>query len=207
MFTRAFWLAAIERAVKTFGQAAAALLLGDGLGLLDADWAAVANLAGMAAAISLLTSLGSLAAGPGGSPSLVTGPADVMVARAADAAYALSGAARAALRSGLPVAPEQAREVQVQADQLRRLAAGRLPLDTPRNRWRTAFLVVTALAIGMELTAAADHNPDTEPWTDLIVTYVPGEAIMATIGALSLWLIVHFGRRIRRRALAQRVSR
>ena len=69
MFTLAFFRAAVERAVKTLAQTAAALLVADGTGLLDTDWVTVASVAGMAAVVSLLTSIGSGAV-TGGSPSL-----------------------------------------------------------------------------------------------------------------------------------------
>lgn len=64
-----------------------------------------------------------------------------------------------------------------------------------RNRWRVAFLGVTALAIVLELVASFDGNPNTDPWTDLIVAYVPGEVTAVVLGGLCLWLLVHFGLR------------
>lgn len=64
IFDPAFMKAAAERAVKTFAQAAAAILVGNGTGLLDTDWVGTASVAGMAALLSLLTSVGS--AGSGG---------------------------------------------------------------------------------------------------------------------------------------------
>ena len=70
IFTRAFWRAATERAVKTTAQTGAALLVGSGAGLVDADWLAVASVAGMAGLVSLLTSIGSDAATGGTGPSL-----------------------------------------------------------------------------------------------------------------------------------------
>lgn len=69
MFTKAFWRAVAERAIKTFAQAAAALLVADGTGLLDTDWQAAASVAGMAAVVSVLTSVGSGKIG-GDGPSL-----------------------------------------------------------------------------------------------------------------------------------------
>lgn len=62
MWTRAFWLAVIERAVKTFAQSLAALLAADGLGLFDIDWAALLSAAGLTTLASVLTSFGSGAA-------------------------------------------------------------------------------------------------------------------------------------------------
>lgn len=70
IWTRAFWKAATERAVKTAAQTEAALLTANGTGLLDADWITGLSVAGMAGVISLLTSIGSDAATKGG-PSLV----------------------------------------------------------------------------------------------------------------------------------------
>ena len=70
MFTGLFWRATFERGVKTFAQAAVAVLVGSGVGLLDADWAATASVAGMAALLSVLSSIGSDLATDGAGPSL-----------------------------------------------------------------------------------------------------------------------------------------
>lgn len=86
IWTSDFWRAAIERSVKTFAQTAAALAVGSGAGLIDTDWLTLASVSGMAALVSLLTSVGSDAL-TGGGPSLtsaevvagtvsVTAPAD-----------------------------------------------------------------------------------------------------------------------------------
>lgn len=69
MLNKAFFLAVIERAVKTFAQSAAALLVAAGTGLLDADWLQILSVAGMAAVVSVLTSVGTGAA-TDGSPSV-----------------------------------------------------------------------------------------------------------------------------------------
>ena len=71
MFTVLFWKAAGERAVKTFAQTAAALLVAAGTGLLDSDWQTTGSVAGMAALLSVLTSVGSAGMGNPG-PSLTT---------------------------------------------------------------------------------------------------------------------------------------
>lgn len=65
---------------------------------------------------------------------------------------------------------------------------------TFRQYWILLFLSLTGLVIAMELLAACDNNPDTVPWTALIVEYINVEIAMFLIGGLSLWLIVHFGR-------------
>ena len=65
-----FWKSLLERAVKTFCQAALALLVGDGLTLLSVDWPTVASVAGLAAVVSVLTSIASAPFGPSDSPSL-----------------------------------------------------------------------------------------------------------------------------------------
>lgn len=71
MWTAAFWKAAAERSVKTFAQALLAVMTADGFGLLDADWVARLSAAGMAAALSLLASIGSSGVGDSG-PSLAS---------------------------------------------------------------------------------------------------------------------------------------
>ena len=57
LLTAAFWLAAGERAVKTFAQSAVALLTAGGLGVLEVDWLAVLSVAGLALVVSVLTSI------------------------------------------------------------------------------------------------------------------------------------------------------
>lgn len=69
MWTLRFWQSVFERAIKTFCQAAAALLLGDGMGITDVNWLSVASIAGLAFVISVLTSIGS-AGLTDGNPSL-----------------------------------------------------------------------------------------------------------------------------------------
>lgn len=73
-----------------------------------------------------------------------------------------------------------------------------------RSGWRWAFLGLTVVVLVMEGVAAWDGNDHTDPWTDLLVEYVPGEVIFAMIGALMLWLPVHFGIRILRKRKAEK---
>jgi len=69
MWSKTFALAVLERAIKTFAQSAAALLVAAGTGLLDADWVQIASVSGMAAVVSVLTSVGTGAV-TDGSPSV-----------------------------------------------------------------------------------------------------------------------------------------
>lgn len=72
-----------------------------------------------------------------------------------------------------------------------------------RSAWRWAFLSLTAVVLGMELWAGFDGSDQTDPWTDMIVTYVPGEVTAVAVGGLSLWLVVHFGLRYWRKHRAE----
>lgn len=55
------WLkAAGIRAIKTVAQTAVSMLSGDLLGVMEADWLAVASVAAMAGIVSLLTSVAGL---------------------------------------------------------------------------------------------------------------------------------------------------
>ena len=71
---------------------------------------------------------------------------------------------------------------------------------SPVARWRWAFLGLTTLVVGMEIWASVDGDPATDPWTDLIVEYIPLEVTALAIGGLSLWLAVHFWRRYTRKS-------
>ncbi len=64
-----FAKAALERAVKTFAQSAVALITANATGLLDVDWAQLASVSGLAALVSILTSIASAPIG-GDGPSL-----------------------------------------------------------------------------------------------------------------------------------------
>lgn len=68
MFTKSFWQDMLVRAVKTFAQSLAALLVADGTDLLNTDWGGRLSVAGMAALVSTLTTLASGAAT--GSPAI-----------------------------------------------------------------------------------------------------------------------------------------
>ena len=65
-----FAAATAERAIKTFAQTEASLLIAGGTGLFDTDWRAGLGVSGMAAVLSVLTSIGSSKIG-GSGPSVV----------------------------------------------------------------------------------------------------------------------------------------
>ena len=68
--TGSFWAKTIERAVKTLAQTAVATISGNAVGLLDLDLVQVASVSGLAALLSVLTSIGSGSVGDD-TPSLV----------------------------------------------------------------------------------------------------------------------------------------
>jgi hypothetical protein len=71
MLTLTFWQCSLERALKTFCQTLVAVLGAGSVGLLNADWITSLSTAGMAALLSVLTSVGSTPVGKSGTPSLV----------------------------------------------------------------------------------------------------------------------------------------
>jgi len=71
MFTYRFWQLASERAVKTFAQSLLAIFSATGVGLLTVPWMAALSTAGMAAVLSVLTSMASEPVGEPDTPSLL----------------------------------------------------------------------------------------------------------------------------------------
>lgn len=57
--TKKFWKDAAERAAKTFAQAAVAVLGAGATGLLEVEWLSVVSVSGLAALVSVLTSVAS----------------------------------------------------------------------------------------------------------------------------------------------------
>lgn len=55
--SKAFWVDAFDRAVSTVAQTTVAALTANVTGLLDVDWAQIASIAGLAGAVSVLTSV------------------------------------------------------------------------------------------------------------------------------------------------------
>lgn len=72
MFTKEFWLQTGERAIKTFAQALIAT--GIVVGATGREWQAAVIAAGIAAGLSIVTSVASTGVGDKGTPSLVTPP-------------------------------------------------------------------------------------------------------------------------------------
>lgn len=70
-FTKLFWLRSVERAVRTFAQTLAAMILTDATGLLDVAWGASLSVAGLAALGAILTAVAA--------PSRVYDPSDEWV--------------------------------------------------------------------------------------------------------------------------------
>ncbi|MEU6678503.1 holin [Streptomyces sp. NPDC046853] len=68
MWTAGFWKATSERALRTFAQSLAAVLVAGATTLLDVDWKAALATAGMATLLAVLTAVGAAnvgAHGPG----------------------------------------------------------------------------------------------------------------------------------------------
>jgi hypothetical protein len=66
MFKIVFWEDAGERAARTFAQALIAVLVAGPTGLLDVPWWGAASTAGLAAVVSLLTSVVASGSGDAG---------------------------------------------------------------------------------------------------------------------------------------------
>lgn len=74
MFTRPFWIGAADRAVKSFASQLGLVLLADHvLNLFRVDWVTDLGMAGGAAVISLIMSVGSAPVGNQGTTSLLPG--------------------------------------------------------------------------------------------------------------------------------------
>lgn len=69
--SKTFWADTVERAIKTFAQACVAVLTSNVVGLLNVDYRTLFSVAGLAAVVSVLTSLASGQVGNTESASLV----------------------------------------------------------------------------------------------------------------------------------------
>lgn len=102
MFTYQFWQFALERAFKTFAQTLIALFSAGGIGLFNAPWTTALSAAGMAAMLSVLTSIVSEPWGARGTPSLLQSPSAAAQHEPA-AAQSEPAAAQPASKTSVPV--------------------------------------------------------------------------------------------------------
>jgi len=63
-----------------------------------------------------------------------------------------------------------------------------------KTKWNISFLGVTVLVIIMELFAIFDNNPNTAPWTTLIINNIPSWAFFSFLGAFAFWVFGHFAK-------------
>lgn len=93
LLTSRFWVAAVERAVKTWAQSMVALIGANAVAVTDLDWLQLFAVSGTAAIVSLLTSVASAGIGPHGPsladesvipPRMTTGPDNGTAAHAGD---------------------------------------------------------------------------------------------------------------------------
>ncbi|WP_079125770.1 holin [Streptomyces sp. ERV7] len=98
MFTKAFWKATAERAIRTFAQSLAAVLTAGATNLFDVDWKAALATAGLATLASVLMAIGSSGLGrPGPGLTETTAPDAPAKPAAATAAPGTEGAAKPAV--------------------------------------------------------------------------------------------------------------
>ena len=71
LFSRAFLFATLERAIRSFAASLASLLTASGAGIIDTDWSEKLSVAGMAALVTILFSIGGGTLGKGDGPSFV----------------------------------------------------------------------------------------------------------------------------------------
>lgn len=69
MWNKLFWMATLDRVLRTFAQALGAILIAGGTGVLEADWVSALSTAGMAAVGALLTCVAAGAVSPASGPS------------------------------------------------------------------------------------------------------------------------------------------
>lgn len=71
LFTGSFWLATLERAIRSFAASLSSILAADGTDLLNTAWGQKASIAGMAAVVTILLAIAGGTAGSGPGPSLL----------------------------------------------------------------------------------------------------------------------------------------
>lgn len=105
IFTQEFWKDMVERVIATFAQALGAILIGAGTGLLDTDWVGAASVAGMAALLAVLKSLGAFASNheTGASFGTAIPKGNVAAVESKDVAGKYEAEEASALPEGTPV--------------------------------------------------------------------------------------------------------
>jgi Putative lactococcus lactis phage r1t holin len=71
LFSRKFWIATAERAVRSFAASLASLLTASGTGLLETSWGEKLSVAAMAALVTILLAIGGGTFGKGDGPSFI----------------------------------------------------------------------------------------------------------------------------------------
>jgi len=71
LFSRKFWIATAERAVRSFAASLASLLTASGTGILDTSWGEKFSVAGMASLVTILLAIGGGTFGKGDGPSFI----------------------------------------------------------------------------------------------------------------------------------------
>jgi hypothetical protein len=69
LFSRAFLIATLERAIRSFAASLASLLTASGAGIVDVDWGEMFSVAAMAALVTVLFAIGGGTLGKGEGPS------------------------------------------------------------------------------------------------------------------------------------------
>ena len=73
LFSRKFWIATAERAIRSFAASLASLLTASGTGILDTSWGEKFSVAGMATLVTILFAIGGGTFGKGDGPSFIGG--------------------------------------------------------------------------------------------------------------------------------------
>lgn len=61
-----------------------------------------------------------------------------------------------------------------------------------KTKWTIGFLLVTIIAVAMELWAVYDGSPDTQPWTTLYINNIPMWIGVPIVVFFATWLVKHF---------------
>jgi Putative lactococcus lactis phage r1t holin len=73
LFSRKFWIATAERAIRSFAASLASLLTAAGTGILDTSWSEKFSVAGMTTLVTVLLAIGGGTFGKGDGPSFTGG--------------------------------------------------------------------------------------------------------------------------------------